>query len=254
MASQLELLGIGALLGASLAGAALAALARRWRGQARIAEAALRARQATTVAKTEAAQATSELQHRNEQLEREVASLATDLRQAQATALQASAGAEAAQRAALLDLGQQLAELKDRVRGDCGVLAAEIDQLMGTAKTFDRWHDEVNVLLNHNQEMHGKNSEFTSIVNRVKVLSLNASIEAAKAGAQGKGFAVVAEGVGEMAAQTELLSNAYGLNIHKNDLITTATFQDLQAGGKMIRAAVTELKVVNDRIQARVAG
>ena len=36
-------------------------------------------------------------------------------------------------------------------------------------------------------------------------------------------------------------------NLYKNDLITTTTFQDLQAGGKMIVGAVTGLELINNK-------
>lgn len=53
----------------------------------------------------------------------------------------------------------------------------------------------------------------------------------------GRGFAVVAEQVNALAVRSEALSQEYGLSLNKNDLITTATFQDIQASGKMMMAA-----------------
>lgn len=143
--------------------------------------------------------------------------------------------------------------LKRSVLGDAQVLGSEVEQLLGLAKTFDRWHAEVDALLSHNQEMHVTNQEFFSIVNQVVVLALNASIEASKAGVHGRGFRVVAEGVRDLALRMERLASEHNDNLHKNDLITTTTFQDLQAGGKMIMAAVVGLKVIGDKIQGRVA-
>ena len=46
-------------------------------------------------------------------------------------------------------------------------------------------------LMEQNQEMHTKNQELSSIVAHVLIVSLNASIEAARAGAAGRGFSVV---------------------------------------------------------------
>jgi hypothetical protein len=39
--------------------------------------------------------------------------------------------------------------------------------------------------------------------------------------------------------RAQALSGDLGKNLHKNDLMTTATFQDIQAGGKMMMAAIS---------------
>jgi hypothetical protein len=37
--------------------------------------------------------------------------------------------------------------------------------------------------------------------------------------------------------------------LHRNDLTTTSTFQDIQAGGKMITASLGSVKVLADQFQ-----
>jgi len=81
------------------------------------------------------------------------------------------------------------------------------------------------------------------IVQAVEILSFNAAIEAARAGESGRGFAVVATEVRKLANDSEELSKDYGKNLYKNSLITTATFQDIQAGGKMITSALVGIDV-----------
>jgi methyl-accepting chemotaxis protein len=138
-------------------------------------------------------------------------------------------------------------DTKGRTLKSCESLEEAINQLHGLIKTFERWHAEMNTLLVHNREMHSKNDEFTAIVSQVIIVALNATIEAAHAGEQGKGFAVVANEVRALANRADSLSKDYRSNLYKNDLITTTTFQDLQAGGKMIVGAVTELKLLNSK-------
>lgn len=130
---------------------------------------------------------------------------------------------------------------------NCDILGTEISSLLTLVKTFERWHTDMNILVAHNREMHNKNDEFAQIVKQVVIVALNASIEAARAGAQGRGFAVVAEEMRSLANRAEALSTDYRKNLFENEMITTATFQDLQAGGKMIVSAVTGLEVVNNR-------
>lgn len=146
-------------------------------------------------------------------------------------------------------LKQQYSEIKSGAMGNCTSLASEISTLLGLIKTFERWHADMNVLITHNREMHTKNDEFSSLVRQVVIVTLNASIEAARAGELGRGFAVVADEMRTLATRAENLSKDFRSNLYKNDLITTTTFQDLQAGGKMIIGSVIGLDLINKKTQ-----
>jgi methyl-accepting chemotaxis protein len=137
------------------------------------------------------------------------------------------------------------AEVKSKAISKCDSLGETISHLLGLIKTFERWHTDMNLLISHNREMHSKNDEFAQIVRQVVIVALNASIEAARAGEQGRGFAVVANEVRELANRAEKLSRDYRSKLYENDLLTTTTFQDLQAGGKMIVGAVKGLELIN---------
>lgn len=188
--------------------------------------------------------AESELQ----QLRQREQSLQQELQLAQNNAAGA-AGADLSELEALRDSN---ASLKSDVLYRVGKLAAEAAQLRNIAVTFEHWHEEMNSLMVQNREMHKQNQEFASIVKHVVILSLNAAIEAARAGESGRGFAVVADEVRTLAFRSEALSKDYSKSLHKNDLTTTATFQEIQADGKMITAAISSLESMIGQLRERM--
>ena len=146
---------------------------------------------------------------------------------------------------ALQHVVRQAQSMHSHVSEHGGKLSGAITELLGISKTFERWHADMSILLTHNQGMHSKNDDFGRIVQQMIIVTLNASIEAARAGEMGRGFAVVAEEMRSLASRAEALSKEYRRALYENDLITTATFQDMQAGGKMIIGAVTGLDLMN---------
>ena len=118
------------------------------------------------------------------------------------------------------------------------LLKQDVSELLEILDTINRWDDEMSKLMEHNGYMQEQNMEFAGIVKQIIILALNASIEAARAGEAGRGFAVVADEVKTLATRSGGLSDNYKENLHKNDLITTATFQDIQASGKMILTSI----------------
>lgn len=141
----------------------------------------------------------------------------------------------------------QITELRTAAAGGYQSMATEVGTLLGLVKTFERWHDDMNLLIRHNSEMHALNDDFATIVRQMVIVTLNASIEAARAGEQGRGFAVVASEMRNLASRAEKLSNDYRARLYENDMITTTTFQGLQAGGKMIMGTVTGLDLTNKK-------
>ncbi|MEI6146427.1 MAG: methyl-accepting chemotaxis protein [Methylococcales bacterium] len=136
-------------------------------------------------------------------------------------------------------------EIKDKVNN----LSNEIAEITKFSDIFERWHEDMNSLMIQNKAMHEQNDRFSSIVRTIVILSVNAAIEAARAGENGRGFAVVAQEIRHLANVSEDLSRDYSRNLYKNDLITTSTFQDIQAGGKMITSALIGIHVTSKNLK-----
>jgi predicted RNase H-like nuclease (RuvC/YqgF family) len=131
-------------------------------------------------------------------------------------------------------------------------IAEEATRLRLMSATFERWHEQMTSLMAENYDMHQKNQELSSIVSHVLIVSLNASIEAARAGAAGRGFSIVAGEVRELATRSQELSKSYRDSLNRNDLITAATFQDIQAGGKMIAASLASVESLSNQLKAQL--
>jgi methyl-accepting chemotaxis protein len=147
----------------------------------------------------------------------------------------------------------RIKELADAHQTDKSFLKEKLDtveidlaDLADLLVTFERWHESLTQLMLHNAEMHKQNQEFFNIVKQIVILALNAAIEAARAGEHGRGFAVVADEVRNLAMRSQELSESYKENLNKNDFLTTTTFQDIQAGGKMI---LTDISATTDVVK-----
>jgi len=163
-------------------------------------------------------------------------------------ALEQARGEADAARAALASAQAEI----EYWRADAARLASEAQRLRGLSATFERWHEQMSSLMTQNHDMHQKNQELSAIVSHVLIVSLNASIEAARAGAAGRGFSIVASEVRTLASRSQALSKSYQDSLDRNDLITTATFQDIQAGGKMIVASLGTLGTLAAQLQSKL--
>ncbi|KVO13469.1 chemotaxis protein [Burkholderia ubonensis] len=152
------------------------------------------------------------------------------------------------------DARQALSAQRDALSQHAVKIAHEAARLRGLAGTFERWHEQMISLTAQNQDMRAKNLELSAIVAHVSIVSLNASIEAARAGTAGRGFSIVASEVRGLAARSQELSNSYRDSLNRNDLVTAATFQDIQAGGKMITAALASVETLAGQLNARLEG
>ena len=77
-----------------------------------------------------------------------------------------------------------------------------IEQINRLNEVVERSSQNIKELENLSKMIEGFTQVISGIANKTNILSLNASIEAARAGDQGRGFSVVAGEVRNLAAQT----------------------------------------------------
>ena len=132
-------------------------------------------------------------------------------------------------------------------------IGEEVSSLKDVAHAFERWHQDMNALMDQNRKMRATGEELSLIVRHLTMLSLNAKIEAARAGDASRGFVVVATEMRTLSDRADALQKQFSAGLHRNDLSTTATFQDIQASGKMMLAAISGLEAMVGRLQGELS-
>ncbi len=210
------------LIGAALAGAIVAGIVaaivfrmQRARLVARMAADADALRDALALAQTRADEADAARREQADAWARKEAGFAESLAR------------QAADADAQRDACQAALAQKGALTQQAEKIVHEAARLRGLAGTFERWHEQMTSLTTQNQDMRAKNLELS---------------------------AIVASEVRGLAARSQELSNSYRDSLNRNDLVTAATFQDIQAGGKMITAALATVETLAGQLHARLEG
>jgi len=120
------------------------------------------------------------------------------------------------------------------------------------AVAFERWHEDLILMTAQSRDLNVMGEDIARIARQLVMVSINAAIEAARAGEIARGFVVVAAEVKTQAQCAQALSGDMRKTLHKGELLTAATFQDVQAGGKMIMAAISGLELMVKELRSEL--
>ncbi len=110
-----------------------------------------------------------------------------------------------------------------------------------SAKTITQSNEIINQMINHVSEISEKVSIIIEIADKTDMLSINAAIEAARAGAAGKGFAVVANEIRNLADHTIKASDEITDLSKKGQRISDAARKSLSKTVKEIEKNVEQV-------------
>ncbi|WP_445490578.1 protoglobin domain-containing protein [Niallia sp. 03133] len=123
-------------------------------------------------------------------------------------------------------------------------VTASLEQVDEVVTLIEETNDLIELLTASSNEIGAIVQTIRSISHQTNILSLNAAIEAQRAGVHGRGFSVVALEVRKLAAQTQSSLD----NIHRQIHMVQSTVGKFQSSYKRIAEDASLLRSVNEKI------
>lgn len=145
--------------------------------------------------------------------------------------------------ASLKEAITQLTDVNEATAKESSKIA---DVVAATSKEFEKLKESLGIFSKFINVYKDSNGDIEDIASQTNLLSLNASIEAARAGDAGKGFAVVAEEIRNLSASTQDL-------IVKNNEQADKTIPQINASIDTIKGLVSSVDAMSEQISTIAA-
>ncbi|MCI8887650.1 MAG: methyl-accepting chemotaxis protein [Hungatella sp.] len=124
-------------------------------------------------------------------------------------------------------------DLVDKATGYAVEADAKMEQLVTATRNIDQSSAQIGSII----------KTIEDIAFQTNILALNASVEAARAGAAGKGFAVVSDEVKNLAAKSDEAAK-------NTSMLIGRSIQDVRTGTESTNLAISAMQVINECIQS----
>lgn len=135
-------------------------------------------------------------------------------------------------------------------------LNGTMDSMRGILENFQELKDKSTLISQRGKEIEAVAKFVSDISFQTNILSLNASIEAARAGSSGKGFSVVAEEVRTLAEQSsgaaeDIKKNIFGFLTEIDDIARNINeqYHHVNSQSESIQQAVLQANEANERLE-----
>lgn len=203
--------------------------------------------------------AVEKTEHYIKALEENARMLCNSLGTSQENAREAAAGSEETAQSvqtvasAIEEMSASINEIAGQVQRSTSLILLCADKVLEAS-------NRAQTLNSATAKVEGALEEITAISGKVKLLSMNARIEAARAGVHGQGFSVVANEVKELSGQTEASVEAISLIVREmngatREMLaamgeTTRSIEEISAASQTIDAALEEQTSTTNEIAA----
>lgn len=151
---------------------------------------------------------------------------------------------------ALLQEVASLNKCSDRILENARTNTEALDSLQGTIRNFENLShiivDNIEQIGDINKQYASNSKIIEDIAQQIRLVSLNASIEAARAGSAGKEFAVVASEVRNLAQRTQGVTREFNSSSGKVTEKTSDITSDIQSIDDMVRELSDALHGLKD--------
>jgi len=147
----------------------------------------------------------------------------------------------------LRGLSDSIGTMKDRISETAGISRSTSARSAAGASTLESMNTSMASLMESSRQMTGIVDVIRGIADRISLLSLNAAIEAARAGDAGRGFAVVADEISKLSEQT-------AESLAEISKLIASTDRDVGIGINGVEETVGLLRATIDNVNRITAG